>query len=83
MANVPTIYIRPDLALPDNALWTNRFEIGSSSSDRVYVISQNKAKRHWACSCPAWRTRRTCRHLQELGLPTHERPYEPKIERSK
>lgn len=62
--------------LPDSDQWVNRFEIKSESSDRVYVVSQNRAKRHWGCSCPGWRTRRTCKHLAAMALPAHERPYE-------
>jgi len=27
-----------------------------------------------------YRTRRRCKHLEEIGLPTHERPYEAKLE---
>jgi hypothetical protein len=75
-----TLYIKPDVALPDNRAWTNRFEIRSERSSRIYIVSQHKTKRHWACSCPAWLTRRVCKHLDALGLPNHERPYEPKIE---
>ena len=60
--------------LPDNKQWTNRFEIKSESSDRVYTVAQNKAKGHWGCSCPSWRTRRTCKHLKALGLPELEGP---------
>jgi len=62
--------------LPDNDQWTNRFEVKSESSDRVYIIAQNKKKGHWGCSCPAWRTRRKCKHLRSLGLPELEQPSE-------
>jgi len=62
--------------LPDNKQWTNRFEIRSETSDRVYTVAQNKAKGHWGCSCPAWRTRRKCKHLRSLGLPELEQPAE-------
>lgn len=62
--------------LPDNKVWTNRFDIKSESSNRLYRIAQNKTKRYWACSCPAWITRRECKHLRALGLPNHEQPYE-------
>jgi hypothetical protein len=65
------------LALPDSDQWINRFEIRSESSNRVYVIAQNKRKRHWACSCPGWKSHRKCKHLAALGLPAYERPYEP------
>lgn len=77
MATLPVLYVPPTSErLPDNDQWTNRFEIRSSSSDRVYVVSQNKSKRHWACSCPSWRTRRSCKHLSALQLPAGERPHE-------
>lgn len=66
--------------LPDNAQWTHRIEIKSASSDRVYVISQNKARRHWGCSCPGWCHRRKCKHLDALGLPAFEKAHECVIE---
>lgn len=65
--------------LPDNAQWTNRFEIKSESSNRLYVIAQHKAKKHWGCSCPSWRIRRTCKHLNALNLPAFEKPMEVKM----
>ncbi len=64
------------LKLPDNRDWTNRFEIHSATSDRVYVVAQHKEKRHWGCSCPGWRRFRRCHHLEELGIPPNETPYE-------
>jgi hypothetical protein len=72
----PEIYIPRHAALPDNDQWQNRFEIHSETSDRVYVIAQNKKKRHWACSCPAWRIHRKCKHLSSIGVPNYERPFE-------
>lgn len=75
-----TLYIPREVKLADNRDYTNRFEIRSESSSRIYIVSQHKTKRHWCCSCPAWVTRRYCKHLEALGLPNHERPYEPKIE---
>ena len=62
--------------LPDNNQWTNRFEIRSESSNRIYIIAQHKLKKHWGCSCPGWRRYRKCKHLTNLGLPAHEQPYE-------
>jgi hypothetical protein len=76
MTTLPTLRIPYGSRLPDNAQWTNRFEIKSGSSNRIYIIAQNKAKRFWACSCPGWRTHRTCTHLKHLALPVYERPHE-------
>lgn len=79
-SNLPALRIpAQSLRLPDGDQWQYRFEIHSETSDRVYVVSQNKKKKHWACSCPAYRTRRTCKHLIAIGLPTHEKPYEVQI----
>jgi len=75
-----TLYIDRSVALPDNDQWQFRFEIRSETSDRVYIIAQNKKKRHWACSCPGYKAHRHCKHLAALGIPSYERPYEPKIE---
>jgi len=80
MSAAVTLYIPRAVALPDNTQWTNRFNIQSETSDRVYVVAQNIKRRHWGCSCPAYRTRRHCKHLDALGLPGYERPYEAKIE---
>lgn len=74
-----TIYISREIALPDNDQWQHRFNIKSESSDRLYTVAQNKSKKHWGCSCPAYRTRRRCKHLAGIGLPANETPYEPKI----
>lgn len=81
MANLlPTLY-RPQgsLALPDNDQWENRFEIKSETSNRIYIVAQHKTLRHWGCSCPAWRTRRVCKHLRAIGLPGNERPHEVRM----
>ena len=64
--------------LPDNAVWENRFQVKSESSNRLYTIAQNKQKRHWACSCRGWVAHRKCKHLTALGLPCFEKPFEPK-----
>jgi hypothetical protein len=71
----PEIYIPRHAALPDNDQWINRFEIHSETSNRVYVIAQNKKKKHWACSCPAWKIHRKCKHLYSIGVPNYERPF--------
>ena len=74
--SLPTLYIRPSDKLPDSDQWVNRFEIRSESSNRVYIVSQNREKRHWACSCPGWKIHRKCKHLRTLALPAYERPHE-------
>jgi hypothetical protein len=61
------------ISLPDNALWKNRFEIHSESSDRVYIISQNKESGKYGCSCPGYCIHRKCKHLIDgCGLTTSE-----------
>lgn len=56
--------------LEDNAQYKNRFEIKSESSNRLYVVSQNKKTDEWCCSCPGWIIKRgperTCKHLKTL-----------------
>jgi len=74
---VPVLRVPPDAEkLPDNAQWTNRFEIKSSTSDRVYIVAQHRIKRHFACSCPGWKRHRVCKHLAALQLPCYEKPHE-------
>lgn len=72
----PQLSIRHDQKLEDNAQWTNRFEIHSQTSDRVYIVAQHKTKRHWGCSCPGWRRHRVCKHLSCMLLPNYEKPHE-------
>jgi hypothetical protein len=58
-------------ALPANAGFSNRFEIASASSSRVYVVAQKKATGAWGCSCPgAIHHGQRCKHLKALGLVT-------------
>ena len=62
---------RNDLVvLPDNEQWKNRFEIRSESSNRIYIIAQNKSTNNFGCSCPGWRVAkngiRSCKHLAAL-----------------
>jgi len=57
--------------LPDNNSHTNRFEIHSESSDRVYIVAQAKSSGEWQCSCPGWILKRagkerSCKHLKQL-----------------
>ena len=51
------------IALPDNDQWTNRFEIRSESSNRIYVVTQNKKTGKCGCSCPGYLSKRKCKHL--------------------
>jgi uncharacterized Zn finger protein len=74
--SLPALYVPKSDRLPPNDQWENRFEIRSESSNRVYVVAQHRTKRHWACSCPAWRVHRKCKHLAALALPAGERPHE-------
>lgn len=76
---LPTIYVDKSAMLQDSDQWQFRFEVQSATSDNVYIVSQNKKKRHWGCSCMSYRRYRQCKHLQALGLPVKERPYEVNI----
>ena len=40
--------------LADNKTHTNRFEIASESSDKIYIVAQAKSSGQWQCSCPGW-----------------------------
>jgi hypothetical protein len=68
--------INPADKLPDNAQYTNRFHVASETSNRQYVIAQHKVGRYWTCGCPGWITRRKCRHLETLRLPSNMKPFE-------
>lgn len=63
------------IKLPDKGLWTDRFEIRSESSDRIYVIARHKESGKYGCSCPGYcimkydkktgRAYRSCKHLTD------------------
>jgi SWIM zinc finger len=57
-------------ALPESDGYSNRFQIASASSTRVYVVAQRKPSGQWACSCPGaiYHKGHTCKHLRALGL---------------
>ena len=74
------LHVSGAVILPDNDQWENRFEIRSESSNRIYIVAQHKQKRHWGCSCMGWKRYRRCKHLNSIGLPSHERPYEAVLE---
>lgn len=52
--------------LPDSERWVNRFEVRSSSSNRLYVIAQQRADGVWGCACPGWTHHRKCHHLTDV-----------------
>lgn len=52
--------------LPDNERWTNRFQVKSGSSERLYIIAQQRTDGVWGCSCPGWRHHRRCKHLIDV-----------------
>jgi len=63
------VRIAADRRLPDNNGWTNRFQIKSESSDKLYTIAQSISGRFWGCNCMGWIRHRSCKHLQTLQLP--------------
>ena len=71
-----TINVPMTSRLPDNNQWTNRFQIKSQSSNNIYIVAQNKSKRHFGCSCKGWIFHRRCKHLEALSLPAYEQPVE-------
>lgn len=60
------------VVLADNAQYTNRFEVKSASSNRVYIVAQHKTSKWWACSCPGWIRHRKCKHLNAMSLPCYQ-----------
>ena len=61
--------------LPDNQQYTNRFEVNSETSDRVYTMAQRKSSGEWSCSCPGWIRWRKCKHMTAIRdlIPLLER----------
>jgi hypothetical protein len=65
------------VSLPDNDQWTERFEIRSETSGRIYIVAKNKKTGQWGCSCPGYRRARNgvrcCKHLTNgCGLDLSE-----------
>jgi hypothetical protein len=60
--------------MPDNAGWTNRFLVQSTSSKAEYVVAQRRTDGVWGCGCPGWTHYRKCKHTTDIlkrlaGLP--------------
>lgn len=69
MSTALALRLPPDAKkLPDNAVWTSRFEIRSQTSNRIYIVAQRKSDGLWGCSCPGWKAHRKCKHLREIGV---------------
>jgi len=60
--------------MEDNVQWTNRLQIRSESSSRMYTVAQRKSNGEWACSCMGWIRNRHCKHLTAI------KPLLPKCE---
>jgi hypothetical protein len=56
--------------LPDTDRYKIRFDIPSSSSNRLYRISWDNAPgaHYWTCSCPGNISHGQCKHLTACGL---------------
>lgn len=76
MAKALALHIPPSAKLPDNAQYTNRFEVRSETSNAIYIIAQHKTSRWWACSCFGWIRHKKCKHLRTLALPGNHVPME-------
>lgn len=55
----------------DNKTHTNRIEIRSESSNRLYIVAQARISGEWQCSCPGWVMKkagkeRGCKHLKAV-----------------
>ena len=80
MASEIKIYVPPTATLlPDNAAYTNRFEVKSQSSDSVYIIAQSKKGRWWSCGCFGFIRYKHCKHMKNLSLPGNYQPFEARL----
>ncbi len=72
--------------MPDNAVWTNRFSVKSTSSSAVYTVAQRKTDNVWGCSCRGWTHHRHCKHLTDIlsrlaALPVPAQRLEPAVKK--
>ena len=58
--------------LPDNEQWSNRLQVRSETSTRLYVVAQRKSDGSFGCSCMGWKRHRKCKHLDTM-VPLLER----------
>lgn len=71
--------------MPDNAVWTNRFAIKSTSSSSVYTVAQRRTDGVWGCSCRGWTHHRHCKHLTDIlsrlaALPVESLAVDPAVQ---
>lgn len=53
--------------MPDNAVWTNRFTVTSTSEPTtLYTVAQRRTDGVWGCSCWGWKRHRNCKHLADI-----------------
>ena len=83
-SSLPTLRLPADICKPDKGQWTNRFEVRSSSSSSVYIVSQHKTGRYWGCNCKGYvfakktaKRGKTCKHITTLGLAIYGECYVP------
>src|ERR1035438_372017 len=55
---IPILSVPRPAILPPTETLENRFEIRSTTTDRIYEIAQNKRMRSWSCLCPGWTRQR-------------------------
>lgn len=63
------------IKVEDSGQWENAIEI-TGSTGNIYKVSQHKKGRYWGCSCPGWKSRKKCKHLEKMGLPGDFMPFE-------
>jgi hypothetical protein len=56
--------------------WINKVPI-TGSSGASYTVAQHRDEGYWACTCPRWKIKRECKHLDAMGLPGKMRAFQP------